>query len=185
MAKLERMDMAGEIDLKMVVTEGGQNIRGHCEAVNQQVEDIFVVTEEMQKEIKEPLVDVLMEKELALTPMQRLGIVVGGQMVQFATASLQLGISNKKAMAQFKEFRAEQGNQRPTASTPPPPPQNPPSQPTQQQQPKPPVVEEEEYEAPEINISSYMNDEVKTEEEEFNNEGVTVEYEEPQFEEVA
>jgi hypothetical protein len=143
MNKMERLDMAGELDLKMVVTEDGQTVRQHMESVNRQVDEVFVVTEEMQEELKEPLVDLLMEQELALTPTQRLMMIVGGQAVQFTTAAIQIALSNRQALNTFKQFHAERGSQRRT----------PQSQPAPQPQPQPqpqPHAEETAYEAPAI-----------------------------------
>lgn len=108
MSKLERMEMSNELNLKMVVQVGGVTVMDYVEEVNEQVDEIFTITEEMQNEIREPLVDVLMENEIALTPTQRLIIAVGGQLFQMGAMAWQYNKSNKQALEQFKKFHQEQ-----------------------------------------------------------------------------
>jgi len=114
MSKMERLQTSGELDLNMTVTEDGKTVKNHFESVNKQVEEVFTVTTEMQEELKEPLIDLLMEQELALSPTQRLLIVFGGQAVQFTTATIQIALQNKQALEQFKDFHAQRGGRRQT-----------------------------------------------------------------------
>lgn len=105
--KLEKRHMNDELDMYMQVMEDGTRVKDYCEKVNDEVDKIFVVTEEMQKEIKEPLVDVLLEQGFALTPSQRLLLAVGGQIVQMGITSIQLLQQNRSAIEQFKNFHKE------------------------------------------------------------------------------
>ena len=107
MNKLRKLDMSGEISINMPVTEDGLTVGGYAEANNKRVDEIFTVTEEMKNELRDPLTDVLMEQNLSLTPTQRLGIAVGGQVLQFGVHAAQLGFQNKEALKTFKEFKAQ------------------------------------------------------------------------------
>ncbi len=101
--KLERLDAEGEIQLSQVLTEDGTTVKQYVEHVNAQVEEIFVITNEMTNDIKEPLVDVLMENNLALTPTQRLVMAVGQQVLQMGITSAKMLYDNKQAIKFFKE----------------------------------------------------------------------------------
>lgn len=110
MNKMNKLNMSGVISLDMRVQQDGTTVRSYMEGVNSQVAGIFQVTEDMKKELKEPLIDVLMEQNLALTPTQRLMVAIGGQVVQFGVQSIQLGLQNKEAIKTFKNYTAEAGN---------------------------------------------------------------------------
>jgi len=107
MRKLEQRHLKDEIDINMVIMDDGTKVRDYCEGVNQQVEETFVITKEMQDEIREPLIDVLLENNFALTPTQRLIMVVGGQIVQMGITAIQFMQQNKNAMETFKKFHEE------------------------------------------------------------------------------
>lgn len=107
MRKLQQMDMKDEIKLKNLIDDEGTTVKSYCEGVNEQVEQTFVVTKEMQNEIKEPLVDVLLENNLALTPAQRLGMAVAGQILQMGMVAVQNLQQNRGAMEYFKQFHKE------------------------------------------------------------------------------
>jgi hypothetical protein len=102
--KLERMEMKDEINLSLPILEDGTVVRDYVERVNVEVDSLFTVTDEMKEAIREPLVDVLLEKEVAMTPTERLILAVGTQMVGFTVQAIKNGISNKNAMDTFKEF---------------------------------------------------------------------------------
>ncbi len=175
MAKMERLHMGNEIDLNMTVKADGTTIKRFMIETNYQVEDIFTVTKEMKDDIREPLIDVLMEKQLALTPMQRLMMAVGGHLVQVGVNCAQFVMSKKASMEQFKEFRAMQGNR---SNIPPQPVAPAPSAASGEETvyAAPEVVEEETF-----SNDDYMNDNVKREEEVLSveNGGITQEYEVP------
>lgn len=106
--KLEQRHMNDEINMNMIIdNDDGTTVRSYCEGVNEHVETIFVVTKEEQEEIKAPLIDVLLENNFALTPTQRLVMVVGGQIVQMGINTIQLLNNNKHAMEKFKQFHEE------------------------------------------------------------------------------
>jgi hypothetical protein len=107
MRKLEARHMNDELDKDMVVMDDGTTVFSYCENVNQQVEQTFVITKEMQDEIRDPLIDVLLENNAALTPTQRLILAVGGQIVQMGITSIQFMNQNKHAIETFKRFHQE------------------------------------------------------------------------------
>lgn len=107
MRKLQIMEMKNEIALDTEVFSDGTTIKKYCEEVNQQVEQTFVITDEMVKEIKDPLVDVLLENNLALTPTQRLLMAVGGQVIQMTMTAVGFMQQNKHALSEFKRYHEE------------------------------------------------------------------------------
>lgn len=110
MRKLENMEMKDEISLNMVVgsdDNGDVTARNYCENVNREVDDIFKITEEMKSEIREPLIEVLLENDIALTPTQRLLMAVGSQVVQMGISTIQLVNSNKIALKTFVQYHQD------------------------------------------------------------------------------
>ena len=183
MIKMEKLDMLGEIDLNMPVQEDGTTVGSYMKQLNSEVLSVFTVSEETKREIKDPLVDVLMEQELSLSPKQRLMIAVGSHIVQMTAATFQLYMSKKSSIETFKEFRAAQGG----STRPAPQPQAQPQQETQSKQEYTrPQMEEEDiptsepaiqdaqvqeevvYEKPDLTMDSYMNDSSISIEEEEN-----------------
>jgi len=106
LSKLERMSRSGEIDLQMKIQEDGTTVDGYTKSVNEQASEAFTVTDEAKEEIKDPLVDVLMEQDMSLTHKQRLMFAVGGHVAQMFMVSMQMLMSNRSAVSQFKEFKA-------------------------------------------------------------------------------
>ena len=110
MRKLQKMEMEDSLDLSLIAGEnnnGEVTVKEFCEDVNRQVEEVFTITDEMKQEIKEPLVDVLMENDIALTPTQRLIMAVGGQIVQMGFSTIQFMNQNKHALKMFAEWHRE------------------------------------------------------------------------------
>jgi len=164
--KWERMHMADEMDMNMTVTEDGTTVRSYAEDVNRQVEDTFVITEEMKEEAREPLIDLLMEQSLALTPTQRLMLVVGQQVLTMGMATVQFAVNNKHALNQFKEFHEERkaagfGKSSPSSSPPPNPQQKtaapPPPAQKQEETYSAPIIEDDTQDYAEPSMSAYMD----------------------------
>lgn len=171
MSKMKKLDMSGKIRLSMPVTEDGSTVGQYMLGHNENVKEVFQVTEDMKKELKDPLVDVLMEQNLALTPTQRLMIAAGGQLMQFTVQSIQIMMQNKDAIKQFTHFR--ENEIRNNAHQEPPSPANTPmaeevtqDTPSQEEQPayEAPASsgekseEEEAYEPPVLEMDEYLND---------------------------
>ena len=107
MRKLKQMEMDDKIELDMPVTEDGTTIQNYCDGVNNEVDRVFVVTDEMKEELREPLVEVLLEKGLALTPLQRLGLGIANHAVQMGINTIQILNSNNVALKTFERFHNE------------------------------------------------------------------------------
>lgn len=101
---IQKLVFEKKIDMDMQV-EQGVTIRDYINGVNEQVEDIFKVSQETRDEIKDPLIDVLLEQELALTPTQRLLIAVGGHVITMGFSAFQLSQNNKQALETFERFQ--------------------------------------------------------------------------------
>ena len=117
--KVQKMVFENRIDLNMPL-ENNVNVKDYIDGVNEQVNDIFQVTEETKNEIKDPLIDVLLEQELALTPTQRLLMAVGSHVVTMGFSAYQLAQNNKVALDTFARYHAQmqgQNNPRPSQTT--------------------------------------------------------------------
>lgn len=103
MKKMEKMYRQGEIDLKMPVPNTGLNVGQYAATYNKEVQQIFEVQPETKEAIREPLVEVLMEQGMVLTPTQRLLMAVGGHIVSMGIQTAQLYRSKKEDMEMFRE----------------------------------------------------------------------------------
>jgi hypothetical protein len=111
MNKMELLDKQGEIRLSMVVSkneDGDLTIREVLNNFNSEVEQVFVVTEEMKNELRVPLIMVLEDKGIAPTPGVSLAIGIGRHLFMFVMATIQLNRRKQSDMVAFKEFRREE-----------------------------------------------------------------------------
>lgn len=104
--KIQRMVYDGRLDLNAQV-ENGVTVKDFIDGTNEQVDEIFELTEETKQEIKDPLIDVLLEQEIALTPTQRLLLAVGSHVVQMGFSAYQLSQNNKMALESFERFHQQ------------------------------------------------------------------------------
>ncbi len=105
--KISRMELNGEIDRAMPVLADGTTVGQYISSVNRQIDQNFVITEDMKNEIREPLIDWLMEKGVELTPTQRLIMAVGSQIASFGMATVKQWQENRHALNQFAEYHAD------------------------------------------------------------------------------
>jgi hypothetical protein len=155
--KLEMMELKDELSLNIVIQEDGTRVKDYVHGFNSQIEHLFDVTPEMKEDIKEPLVDVLLEKEMALTPTQRLMLAVGTQLVTFGVQAVKLRQQQTAALEQFRQFHMElktQGRTRRTTNQPPPPSSTNPN-PQQEQE---PVVAEPTVDEYMASDDSFLNE---------------------------
>lgn len=96
--KVEKMSFDGELDVSIEVSEG-LTFDEYVRQTNEQIDEVFEVQEETLEEIREPLVEVLMEQELELTPTQRLTMAVLSHLVQMFTVALKLRKQNNRILA--------------------------------------------------------------------------------------
>jgi len=115
--KIQKLASEGRLDLQMPL-ENGITVKDYIDGQNEQAEEIFTVTQEQQDEIKDPLIDVLLEQELALTPTQRLMMAVGSHLITMGFASYQLAQNNKVALETFEKYHQQTKKQETSAPFP-------------------------------------------------------------------
>lgn len=101
--KIERMHFEGEIDITLEVSEG-TTFDEYMRQTNEQVDEIFEVDEETLDEIREPLIDVLMEQKMELTPQQRLTMAVVSHLFQMFTVAISLRRQNNRILEYQKRM---------------------------------------------------------------------------------
>lgn len=114
--KVQKLVFEDKIDPNMQL-ENNVTVKDYIDGVNEQVSDIFKVSEETREEIKDPLIDVLLEQELALTPTQRLMLAVGSHLVTMSFSAFQLAQNNKVALETFEKYHRQMNEQRKPTST--------------------------------------------------------------------
>lgn len=97
-AAVEKLEFEGQIDISIEVSEG-MTFDDYMKQTNAQVDELFEVEQDTLDEIREPLVEVLMEQELELTPQQRLGMAVFSHLIQMLTIALKLRKQNNRILA--------------------------------------------------------------------------------------
>lgn len=102
-AKVERMSMAGQIDISIEV-EDGMTFDEYMRQTNEQVDEIFTVEQDTLEEIREPLIEVLMEQKMELTPQQRLMMAVISHLFQMLTVALKLRKQNNRILQYQKHI---------------------------------------------------------------------------------
>jgi hypothetical protein len=108
--KIQRMVFENKLDLSMQL-ENNVTVKDYIDGVNEQAQEVFKVSDETREEIKDPLVDVLLEQDLALTPTQRLMLAVGGHLVTMGFSAFQLAQNNKQALETFEKFHIQMNKQ--------------------------------------------------------------------------
>lgn len=101
--KVEQMSFEGQIDINIEVSEG-MTFDDYVKQTNEQVDEIFEVQEETLDEIREPLIEVLMEQEMELTPQQRLTMAVVSHLFQMLTVALKLRKQNNRILEYQKQL---------------------------------------------------------------------------------
>ena len=104
--KIQKMVLNDQINLNMQL-ENGVTVKDFIDGKNEQVDEIFAVDDDTRESIKDPLIDVLMEQEMALTPTQRLLIAVGSHVVTMGFSAFQLSQNNKQALETFTKFHKD------------------------------------------------------------------------------
>jgi hypothetical protein len=109
--KIQKMVFENKIDLSMQL-ENNVSVKDYIDGVNEQAQEVFKVSDETKEEIKDPLIDVLLEQDLALTPTQRLMLAVGGHLVTMGFSAFQLAQNNKQALETFEKFHIQMNKQK-------------------------------------------------------------------------
>jgi len=109
-ANLNRMSINGEIDLSSIFIFGmgtEMTIGEFVQQNNEKAEQTLIINDEQREEWEECLQDVLEEKQAALTPMQRLGVVTLMHTFALVGAAVELRMEMNASMAVFKEAHAQ------------------------------------------------------------------------------
>lgn len=109
--KIQKMVFENKLDLSMQL-ENNVSVKDYIDGVNEQAQEVFKVSDETKEEIKDPLIDVLLEQDLALTPTQRLMLAVGGHLVTMGFSAFQLSQNNKQALETFEKYHIQLNQQK-------------------------------------------------------------------------
>jgi|GEM_PF-2440545 len=101
--KIEKMAFNGELDLTIEVSDG-MTFEDYMRQTNEQLDEIFEVQDETLDEIKEPLIEVLMEQQLELTATQRLTMAIISHLAQMFTVALKLRQQNNRILSYQKHL---------------------------------------------------------------------------------
>ncbi len=101
--KIEKLAFEGEININLEVSEG-TTFDDYMRQTNEQVDEIFEVDEDTLDEIREPLIEVLLEQKLELTPQQRLMMAVISHLFQMFTVALNLRRQNNRILEYQKRM---------------------------------------------------------------------------------
>lgn len=102
-SKIEKMAFNGEIDLSIEVSEG-VSFDDYMKQTNEQLDEIFEVDTDTLNDIREPLIEVLMEQNMELTPTQRLIAAVLSHLAQMFTVAFKLRQQNNRILAYQKHL---------------------------------------------------------------------------------
>lgn len=108
MAKMKDLDLEGKLSLNMPITANNETVGQYMNGFNSEVERIFTVSEDVKASIRDPLIDVLMEKGMVPTPMQRLLLAVGMHMVQMTKSTVELVLEKRDNMKTFINFKTKE-----------------------------------------------------------------------------
>ena len=109
--KIQKLVFNNQLDLSMQL-ENNVSVKDYIDGVNEQAQEVFKVTDETREEIKDPLIDVLLEQDLALTPTQRLMFAIGGHILTMGFSAYQLNQNNKQALETFEKFHSQMNQQK-------------------------------------------------------------------------
>lgn len=102
-AKIEKMAFNGQIDLSLEVSEG-VTFDDYIKQTNAQLDEIFEVDSDTLGDIREPLIEVLMEQNMQLTPTQRLIAAVFSHVMQMFTVAFKLSQQNNRILSYQKHL---------------------------------------------------------------------------------
>lgn len=107
--KIEKLAMEDKINLNMQFkTDTVFTVLEYIKDVNSQADKAFEVDSETKESIREPLIEVLMEQNLVLTPTQRLLIAVGSHLGTMAFKAFQISQQNKQVLEHFQKSYEQQ-----------------------------------------------------------------------------
>ncbi|ASS48427.1 MAG: hypothetical protein A3D31_08310 [Candidatus Fluviicola riflensis] len=102
-SKIEKMAFNGEIDLSIEVSDG-VTFDEYIKQTNEQLDEIFEVDSDTLSDIREPLIEVLLEQNMELTPTQRLIAAVLSHLAQMLSVALKLRTDHNRILAYQKHM---------------------------------------------------------------------------------
>ncbi len=105
--KLEKDHENNEIDLEGKIKQDGTTLGEFVQEFNSNVAETFKVKEDTKSQLEDALYDVLMEKDIALTPTQRLVGVLALDVVGSIVATFKLRGQMKSDMEEIKLMHAQ------------------------------------------------------------------------------
>lgn len=105
--KLEKLHKKGEIDIDIPVKRDGTTFAQYVNIYNDKVDEAFTKSDETKQAIETAVYDVLMEKDIAMTPMQRLLMVVGQDMIANTVLGIKFYMEKKDDMETLRELHEE------------------------------------------------------------------------------
>lgn len=102
-SKIEKMAFDGQLDLSIEVSDG-VTFDEYMKQTNEQLDQIFEVDTDTLSDIREPLIEVLMEQNMELTPTQRLIAAVLSHLAQMFSVALKLRKDNNRVLAYQKHL---------------------------------------------------------------------------------
>lgn len=105
--KMKKLHNKGEININTAVKQDGTTILDYTVEFNDKIDKTLVVSDEMKEELKDPVVELIMEQGIALTPFQQILMIVGTHAISFLQPTLQLAFEKRNDMEQFRQFKKE------------------------------------------------------------------------------
>lgn len=107
MSKLRKLELQNKLQLNMRIMDDGTTLVQYVQGHNANAEALFVVSDEMKNELREPLIEFLMERNIAFTPTERLIAAVVGQAIQFGQGAIAMHMETKNALKQITSLYDE------------------------------------------------------------------------------
>lgn len=105
--KLKKLEDEDLIDLQTPAKRDGTTFLEYTKEFNEKVEDAFKVSDAEVEALREPLIDVLSEQEIAFTPTQNLLFTFGQIVVAKTMSCIQLYREKKSDIEEMKEMHRE------------------------------------------------------------------------------
>jgi hypothetical protein len=101
--KIEQLAFNGELDMSIEVSKG-LTFDDYMKQTNEQIDEIFEVDQDTLSDIREPLIELLLEQEMELTPAQRLIAAVITHLGQMFAVALKLRKQNNRILSYQKHL---------------------------------------------------------------------------------
>jgi hypothetical protein len=106
-SKLKDLHKKNQLNLDTEIKKDGTTFREYYKDFNEKVEQAFVVTDAEVEAIKDPLIDVLMEKQVAFTPTQRLMFTVAQLLAAKTMTAAKFYMEKQSDIEEMKNIHKE------------------------------------------------------------------------------